>query len=308
MSDLSELHDRDLSMLRALMLQRTGMDIGQYKQDFVARCIHSRVLRLNLGTDAAYGEYLYGDGDEAQRLLEALSVYHSQFNRDPMKYQALRRTILPEIAARKREAAGRGTKTLRIWSAGCAGGEEPYSIAIAVRETLGDELQQWQVSIQAIDMNAALIEKAAQGIYSGEELQGQGLSAAYIAAWFDPAEDDLYRIKETVRAMAAFSVGDLLTRAPGAGIDIVFCRNVLIYFDAPAARKALLRFHACLNDGGYLILGNSETADDFFLCHYQKVKSAGEFFYRKISKGTKEYAAAKERKKNIIAGLGPLSL
>jgi chemotaxis protein methyltransferase CheR len=255
------------------------------------------------------------DHDERTELLDAFSIYHSQFIRDPMKYQVFKDTIIPDIFTKNRErwnlafarpgiAMPWHKSSFRIWSAGCAGGEEPYSIAMMLLEVLGEQQARWNILIQATDINRTLIEKARRGIYKEEEIIKKGVPAEFVEKYFEKPEPGYLAVKSQVKKMVNFAVSDLLTDRAMGGTDVIFCRNVLIYFGVDAVRRIALNFHASLNPGGYLLLGNSEYLDDHFICLYHKLKSNGEYFYQKITEGTPEYQEALERWKNIMGGLG----
>jgi chemotaxis methyl-accepting protein methylase len=299
--------------VREIVRRAVAIDIDQYRASFIEGCLQRRLKKLALGSVPEYVAYLRRAADEPRHFCAALSIYHSQFVRDREKYMALVQEILPQMIKRKRAAAGAALNrrdggdprpALRIWSAGCAGGEEPYSIAILVDELLGDEAAWWDVSIFAVDINETLVAKAAAGVYAEDELARKGMPQRFIAKYFSPAGGGMMRISDRLRRMVQFETADILSLRPYPSIDIIFCRNVLIYFNREAICRLLQGFHWSLASDGYLVLGNAELIEDSFMCYYRKIKCNGEFFYRKITPGSEEYREAVDRQATIRAGLG----
>jgi chemotaxis protein methyltransferase CheR len=154
-------------------------------------------------------------------------------------------------------AARENTRTLRIWSAACAMGQEPYSLAMVLKE-MGPKLGGWRIEIVATDLSRAVLERARQGRYSQLEVQ-RGLPIQYLAKYFDQ-EGEQWRLKAELRRMVTFREHNLLDNPPAGGpFDIVFCRNVLIYFDPPTKAQVLKRVAEVMAVDGYLTLGGAET-------------------------------------------------
>lgn len=307
---MREITRPEMEKIGSIMRKAAGIDVHSYRKDFFGRCVFNRILWLKLSSLEDYLPYLESSGEEADKLRKALSVYHSQFNRDPMKYTAVRDVLLRETLARNRQrrkvsGLGAGERyALRIWSAGCAGGEEPYTIAMMVSEMLGAEKALWDVCIYATDINPDLIAKGRQGIYDAAEISKGGLPARYLETYFNELDEHTLSVSDSLRSMVMFSLSDLSRDRMPQGVDIIFCRNVLIYFDHAAARRIITDFHRSMNAGGFLVLGNSEVLEDSFLTVYTKMKSNGEYFYRKIQEGSAEHAEALKRWKDVQAGLG----
>ncbi len=185
----------------------------------------------------------------------------TEFLRDPELFAALRTQILPELVATSRERH----QELRLWSAGCATGEEAYSLAILVCEVLGEDLARFDVRIFATDLDADAVAFARRGIYP--ERAVRGLPAELLARYFTAGPDG-YAIHKQVRALVIFGEHDLGQRAPFPRIDLVLCRNVLIYFSKELQQRALQLFAFALREGGYLVLGSAETVSplaEFFV-------------------------------------------
>ena len=203
-------------------------------------------------TLAEYAAYLESDPEEYARLVNSLLIKVTEFFRDPKLFDYLRDHVLPELIAEAR----REGRELRIWSAGCSTGEEAYSLAIIVAEALGDELPWPEIRIFATDIDREAIAFARRGIYPPAAFKG--LPAGARDRYFVKS-DGGYEVAKRLRALMVFGEHDLGERAPFPRIDLLLCRNVLIYFSAPMQRVALETFAFSLRPGGRLVLGTSES-------------------------------------------------
>jgi len=229
-----------------------GLDCRQYKINFLKRRL---AVRLRARGVESYREYMQLlDDEEYEKLFEALTINLSYFFRDGSAFEALRDKVLKPLLQEKAE---RGSRLVRIWSAGCASGEEPYSIAILLHELLGQDLKNWRIRILATDLDAGALEKARRGVYG--KFSFQGVDPAYIARYFTPLPPKEYAIKPEIAAMVKFERRDLIADPPPRRLDLILCRNVLIYFTREQQRKLLLTFHQALNDEGYLLIGKTEV-------------------------------------------------
>jgi len=200
-------------------------------------------------------------GPLAGQVIEAMTTNETSFFRDIHPFEILRTKLLPEII--KARAA---TRTLRIWCAAASTGQEPYSIAMTIRHHF-PELASWSVQITATDLNVAVLERARTGIYRQLEVN-RGLPAAMLIKYFDRVDAD-WRIKAELRQMITFQELNLLDRWPlTSAPDIVFMRNILIYFDVETKRAILKRVRTTMRADGFLVLGGAETTinlDDQFV-------------------------------------------
>jgi chemotaxis protein methyltransferase CheR len=194
-----------------------------------------------------------GGGDALVRdVIEAMTTNESFFFRDIKPFEQFRSVVLPELL-RARAA----TRRLRIWSAACAAGQEPYSLAMILADE-AERLAGWQVSLLASDISSEMVTRAEAGSYSQFEV-GRGLPLKYLVRYFDP-EGERWQLKPTLRRMVQFRTLNLLGDLGALGrFDAIFCRNVLIYFDAPTKASILERLAATLPPDGYLSLGGTET-------------------------------------------------
>jgi two-component system, chemotaxis family, CheB/CheR fusion protein len=203
-------------------------------------------------TMGEYSEYLQAHPEEIGELVKSFLINVTQFFRDPDAFAYLRSDILPNLITQARER----DRVLRFWTAGCASGEEPYSLAMLLTDLLGAELSEWSVKIFATDLDEAAISFARRGLYSENLLKG--IPTEYCDRFFERADHD-YRISKTLRQMVIFGQQDLSRSAPFPRIDLVLCRNVLIYFTPELQEYVLNQFAFSLSPGGYLFLGKAET-------------------------------------------------
>ena len=232
---------------------QSGIDFNQYKRPTIMRRLQRRMAATGAITIDDYMHYLQQHADESGRLVASFLINVTEFFRDPAFFEHVREHVLPDVIARAREEPGH---ELRIWSAGCATGEEPYSVAILLAELLGDEVDRLSVRIFATDVDTDAVTFARRGIYPAAALAT--VPDALRARYFVPVEDG-YEITKLVRGLVVFGEHDLGQRAPFPHIDLVLCRNVLIYFTSELQKRALQLFAFALRDGGYLVLGNAET-------------------------------------------------
>lgn len=240
-----------------LLRARTGHDFSMYKKSTVYRRIERRMAIHQLGHIDDYVHYLRENPQEVDLLFKELLIGVTSFFRDPGCWAYLQEEVLPKYMA----ALSGGTK-LRAWVAGCSTGEEAYSLAILFRETL-DQIKQrgnYSLLIFATDLDANAIEKARQGFYPpniAADVSEDRLKRFFIE------EDNGYRISKEIREMVVFAPQNIIMDPPFTNLDILTCRNLLIYLDAALQKKLLPLFHYSLKPGGILMLGSAETIGSF---------------------------------------------
>jgi two-component system, chemotaxis family, CheB/CheR fusion protein len=245
----------DERRMRTLLDQvraRSGIDFNVYRQPTIRRRLQRRMVDTGRQSIEAYVTYLQRHPQEYQRLVSSFLIKVTDFFRDADLFDRLRTRILPDLLE---EARTRGNE-LRLWSAGCATGEEAYSLAILVAELLGDELEQFSVRVFATDVDPDAIVHARRGVYSGAALNH--LSSELRSRYFAPV-DSVYEVKRAVRRLVVFAPHDLGQRPPFPRVDLILCRNVLIYFTPELQRRVLQSFAFSLRPAGRLVLGKSET-------------------------------------------------
>ncbi|MEJ7654813.1 MAG: CheR family methyltransferase [Chloroflexia bacterium] len=251
---------REIALFLDDLRQKHGIDFRSYKAPTIRRWLQRRFVATNSQGLEGYRSYLREQPDEHQILVGSFLIKVTEFFRDAETFAYIQNDILPKLIAR---AQDRGSE-LRIWSAGCATGEEAYSLAIAVSEAIGDNFAAEKVRIFATDLDANAIAFARRGAYS--ELSLDEMPQELINKYF-VRTDDGYQVSKRIRSLVVFGRHDLGQKAPFPQIDLVVCRNVLIYFTTELLRRTLQTFAFSLRDEGYLVLGKAETVSplpDFF--------------------------------------------
>lgn len=251
-----ELDDGDPERaILSLLQRRYDADFGYYKQTTVRRRIRRRALLNQLPSIDDYLAMLRGDMEELEALYCDLLIGVTSFFRDTTAFDTLRDTVLPSIGSTMSK-----DRQLRVWIAGCASGEEAYSVAILLSEFARMRGLTLNVKIFATDIHFNSLEVASAGVYSKESLKG--MPAALIEEYFNEIEGR-YQVKQKLRKLVVFSLHNIIKDPPFTRMDLVTCRNLLIYLDDVAQRKVLALFHFALRKGGVLFLGPSETTSDF---------------------------------------------
>jgi len=246
----AELPDAAYEAIIEQLRQRRQFDLGAYKDRCIRRRIAKRLRSSGARDVAGYLERLAGDEDELDALLATLSIHVSQFFRNPDTFEALERHVLPDLC-RLARAAGR--HELRLWSVGCAGGEEPYSLALLVDELAPAGIE---VSILATDVSAPVLDAARTARFEPARLAE--VPPPVLARYFT-VDGGGYRLHERVRSMVRFERHNIMTAAEFPAADLILCRNVLIYFTREEQTRILTRFAMALPKGGALVLGRAET-------------------------------------------------
>ncbi len=273
-----------------LLRVRVGVDFAFYKQTTVRRRIIRRMVILNLEKITDYADYLKKNKPEQDILFQDLLIPVTSFFRDTTTFEALSDTIIPQIIKNKETH-----NPVRLWVAGCSTGQEAYSIAICLSEYLSDHVSNSKIQIFATDISEKSIEKARHGIYSKKEIEG--ISESRLNQFFNKT-NGYYQAKKTIRDMCVFATHNFLKDPPFAKIDLISCRNVLIYLEPFLQKKALTTFHYALKNKGVLWLGKSETtgsSSDLFNPLGKKEK----FYTRKSVPGRFMNMAGERNEKNL---------
>jgi two-component system CheB/CheR fusion protein len=232
---------------------RTGHDFTNYKRPTLLRRVERRMNVRNAPDLPAYATLVRDDAGETHALLKDLLISVTSFFRDPEAWALIERDILPRIVREKSPA-----EPLRIWSAGCATGEEAYGLAILCAEALFGMAEPPKVQIFATDIDERAIALAREGLYTANDVAD--VSPERLARFFTQ-ESGNYRVRREVREMVMFAVHNVIKDPPFSHIDLITCRNLLIYLNQGAQERVLSTFHFALNPGGYLFVGTSESMD-----------------------------------------------
>ncbi|HEX2981731.1 MAG TPA: chemotaxis protein CheB [Anaerolineaceae bacterium] len=241
-----------LQNLFYLLRSKTGHDFSQYKQNTLERRIERRMKICMVKDLDAYLNHLEEHPEEVEALFQEMLIHVTHFFREPEAYQALAEKVVRPLIFQKHAAH----VPLRVWVAGCSSGEEAYSIAITLQEQIEDMKTDCSVQIFATDLDIDAIMAARRGFYSDGSLEN--VSPERLRRFFHQGEDG-YQIKQTIRDMVVFSTQNLISDPPFSKIDLLTCRNVLIYMERELQNQLFLQFHYSLNPNGCLFLGNSES-------------------------------------------------
>ena len=243
--------DEEWDGLLAYLLNARGFDFHGYKPASLARRIRKRMDSLGLDRFGAYQDYLEVHPDEFGALFNTILINVTGFFRDPTAWEVVRDTAIPEILASK--SAG---EAVRAWSAGCATGEEAFTIAMLLAEALGPAEYQDRVKVYATDIDEDALNTARHAAYTERQLEG--VPPELREKYFERV-DGLHFIRKELRQQVIFGRHDLINDAPISRIDLMTCRNTLMYFNAETQARVLSRLHFALTEGGVLLLGRAET-------------------------------------------------
>ena len=240
-----------LAQIFGMLREKSGLDFTLYRQTTIRRRIARRMLIHGVGTLDAYRRYLEEHPSQVQALSHDLLVNVTRFFRDADAFRILQRSVFPSIIKQRPANA-----PIRIWAPGCATGEEAYSLAIELLESLGDETATVPIQLFGTDVSETAIVKARAGIYP-ENIE-LDVPEARLRRFFVKL-DGQYQVRKTVRELCVFAKHNLATDPPFSKMDLIVCRNVLIYLEAELQRRVLSVFHYALKTPGFLMLGVSET-------------------------------------------------
>ena len=248
-----------LNKIFALIRDKTGNDFSDYKQSTIKRRIEKRMFIHNVERVQDYIRFIQQNPDEVRALLREFLIVVTKFFRDPEAFEVLKEKIIPELL----EGRSSG-QPVRVWVVGCSTGEEAHSIAMLFREYMDENLKNYNVQVFATDIDSDSIEKARLGVFP--ESIAVDVSQERLKRFFIK-EKNTYKIKKEIREMIVFSAQNVIKDPPFSKLDLLSCRNLLIYMNPRLQRKVFPIFHYALNKDGFLFLGNSETVGesvDFF--------------------------------------------
>ena len=251
----TKLSEAEFNQISTLVKQLCGINLHDGKKELVKARLSKRMRQLGMGSFQEYIDYVRQESDrEITTMLDILSTNLTYFFREPRHLEYLRDTVIPELAKDKTR------KKLRIWSAGCSSGEEPYSIAMVLNEAICD-LPAWDAAILATDLSTRVLQTAAQGLYREDRFRElpRHLVSKYFTCQAGRGEK-IYKASDKLRKLIHFARLNLMEPWPMKGpFDVIFCRNVMIYFDKPTQARLVNRYFDMLKPGGLLFLGHSES-------------------------------------------------
>ena len=240
-----------LEQICSLLRRRIGHDFSSYKQGTLIRRIQRRIQITQNDSVEAYVEYLKSNAEEVSLLFKDLLIGVTHFFRDPEAFDALQQKVMAALVE-----GSASSKSIRIWVAGCSSGEEAYSIAMLLAEEMDRQKVRSQVQIFATDIDELALEKARHARYPeniAEQISPERLDRFFVK------QDGLYQVSKHLREMCIFSQHSLISDPPFSRLDLVSCRNLLIYFDTELQKRLIPLFHYALRENGYLFLGSSEN-------------------------------------------------
>jgi len=248
----AKLTEPELDQIRTLIEHRSAILLDASRERFFSTRLREYLEEKGLASGTDLLAHVRGSSIEYEALLERLLTQETSFFRYPAVFEALEKRILPEVQERK---FWENPRTLRIWSAGCSTGEEPYSVAITVAEAL-KFAEAWEIEILATDIRRRALRHAERGVYSKRSLQN--VSLGQVDTHFTNIKSG-FQVKPRIRRMISFAQMNLVESVYVGKIDCIFCMNVLMYFSEERRLGILRRFYDALEPGGYFLLGHSET-------------------------------------------------
>lgn len=276
-----KISDLEFTQLRDFIYDQAGIFIAGNRKYLLENRLSNRLKELNL---KSFGEYYYylqydpGKKGELNKLFEVITTNETSFYRNPPQLKVFQTKVLPAVLDELRK---KRRKRLRIWSAGCSTGEEPYTLAMIIHEVLGSELASWDIKITANDLSEKVLKSARRAVYSEYALRTT--PKEIIRKYFDQ-DGKQYKVKPNVKQLVSFGQINLSDRMQVKRVErseIVFCRNVIIYFDEAMKKKVINAYYDNLVPGGFLIIGHSESLHNITRA-FKPVHHPGAIIYQKL--------------------------
>lgn len=267
--------DRELELLLRKLYTERGLDAHHFRPSYIERRLKSRLRAARVDSYREYRRFLDEHPEEYNPLLNALTINVTGFFRDRPVFEFFANRVVPELIQSK---TGRRQHLVRVWSAGCATGEEPYSVAMILAEAAAGRKFGSNISVHATDIDERSLETAKEATYPKKELQSV---PAHFRGGCEAAGAGQFAIAPEIRQLVKFRRLDLFADKPIAAVDIVFCRNVLIYFDRRQQERIIASFHSALNRGGYLVIGKTEKLGGVFAEKFEALSSRERVYRRR---------------------------
>jgi len=266
----------DLQQILDYTRARRAIDFSAYRPSTIRRRLELRLLATGMPDYASYCKYIIETPTELDILIDSLTIKVSHFFRNPLVFEALREVVLPELLDTFKK------ETLRIWSAGCARGEEAYSVALLIKEIVRQEEIPIKVFIVGTDIDREAIEDAKKAAYKADSVLE--VKKDHLDKYFD-FTDGLYRLNDEIKSLVTFAYHDITTFCtPKEGIfsdyHLILCRNVLIYFNSEVSSGITKSFHNAVTENGYLVLGEAETMGRGLADDYEEIMQRTKIFRR----------------------------
>lgn len=275
MKTLDIKEERQFGMLMNRIYNKTNLDTFQFKENYLKRRIKVRMFARKINTYGEYLSLLNHDPSEFEFLLEDLTINVTSFFRDPEVFRLLEEEIFPLMIYNK---VRHNKRVIKILSAGCSSGEEPYSLAIIMRELLGEEFNNFRVDIIGVDLDKGCLKAAKDGFYKTQQFENT--KEEYLLRYFSNI-GGMYKINNDIINMVHFKPLDLFSGSLGSYYDVILCRNVIIYFTKEMQQKLFMKFYSALNKNGCLIIGKTETIMGDMMKKFKAINTR-ERIYQKI--------------------------
>ncbi len=236
-----------------MITESTGFNCEQYKEAHFRRRINVRVRATNSESYEEYLKLLKKNSVEYEDLIAALTINVSEFFRNPETFGVIEKEVIPSLIKSRSDSL---VKSIRIWSAGCATGEEAYSLAVLLHRVLGRDFDRYRISIIGTDIDNLSLEKARNGVYRENVLKNVDAS---IRENYFVRQGETYQVSDQLRSMIRFKRHDMISESSTSRFDLIICRNVMIYFKKEIQEQLQLNFHKALNRGGFFVIGKAET-------------------------------------------------
>ncbi len=240
-------------LLKRAITESTGFNCEQYKEAHFKRRVNVRVRATNSENYEEYIRLLKKNSAEHEHLIKALTINISEFFRNPETFGVIEKEVLPFLIKSRSDSL---VKSIHIWSAGCATGEEVYSLAILLHKVLGRDFDKYRISIIGTDIDNFSLEKARKGIYRENVLKNVDSSTKRN---YFLKQGETYQVSDQLKNMIRFKRHDMISESLTDHFDLIICRNVMIYFKKEIQEELQLNFHKVLNRGGFFIIGKAET-------------------------------------------------
>lgn len=245
-----------LDEVLVLLKEKKGIDFSGYRRSLLRRSLQERLLDVGCQDPTSYLQRLHNDGSEQDYLLHEFTINYSRLFRNPLVFEILAERVIPQVMEQKSRS---GQRELRVWSAGCAAGEEACSIAILIHQNLAEVSSDWTTHLFATDIDQESLGRADQGSYPRSACSDVKLGV--LDQYFIP-DGDQFTVCSSIREMIRYSYHDLTSVAPADSVfgtfDLVLCRNVLIYFSKELQDRVFDKIYRSVSKQGYLVLGESE--------------------------------------------------
>lgn len=272
-ASIINLSDKEFSDLTSFVYSTYGIDLSK-KRQLVEGRLSGTLKQHNFTSFSEYMAFLRSDksGSEITNFLNKITTNYSYFARENEHFEFLMRTALPELVKTRKD-------DLRIWSAGCSAGQEPYNIAMAIDQYFGFRKGSWDTTILATDISSSMLQQAKTAVYPADSIKD--VPPAWRKLYFDTLPNNCVQVKPKIRKEVVFKSFNLMNPFEyKKKYDIIFCRNVMIYFDSDTTKRLIQKFYDATAEGGYLFIGHSESIDKSST-GYEYIRPA---VYQKITK------------------------